>query len=92
MWFGLKILKENSWKGYGSQCLGEWLLCWMQRDGIQSIDFFCFVISYMVFLYLMDDYLNFQFILSSCGCIGSKFKVVVGLPLPGRTNPFVPVL
>jgi len=40
----------------------------------------------------MDDYLNFQFILSSCGCIGSKFKVVVGLPLPGRTNPFVPVL
>ena len=40
----------------------------------------------------MDDYLKFQFILSSCGCIGSKFKVGVRLPLPGGTNPFVPVL
>jgi len=40
----------------------------------------------------MDDYLNFQFILGSCGCIGSKFKVVVGLLLLERRNPFVLVL
>jgi len=36
----------------------------------------------------MDDYLNFQFILSSCGCIGSKFKVVVAVA--GPDEPFCP--
>jgi len=45
-----------------------------------------------VFLYLLDMYIDFQFILSSCGCIGNKCMVGVGLPLPRRTKSFVPVL
>jgi len=45
-----------------------------------------------VFLYLLDMYIDFQFILSSCDCIGNKFMVGVGLPLPRRTKSFVPVL
>ena len=40
----------------------------------------------------MDDNLNFQLIIRSCSCIGSKCIVVVGLPLPGWPNTFVPVL
>ena len=31
-----------------------------------------------VFLYLLDMYIDFQFILSSCGCIGNKCMVGVG--------------
>ena len=64
----------------------------MQGDGIQNIEFFSLQFHIGFFLYLVDVYLNFQFILSSCGWIGSKFVVVVGLPLPRRTNPFVPVI
>ena len=45
-----------------------------------------------VFLYLLDMYIDFQFILSSCGCIGNKCMVGVGLLLPRRTKSFVPVL
>jgi len=47
-----------------------------------------------VFLYLLDMYIDFQFILSSCGCIGIKCQcmVGVGLPLPRRTKSFVPIL
>jgi len=45
-----------------------------------------------VFLYLLDMYIDFQFILSSCGCIGNKCMVGVGLPLPRRTKSFVLVL
>ena len=45
-----------------------------------------------VFLYLLDMYIDFQFILSSCGCIGNKYMVGVGLPLPRRTKSFAPVL
>jgi len=45
-----------------------------------------------VFLYLLDMYIDFQFILSSCGSIGNKCMVGVGLPLPCRTKGFVPVL
>ena len=46
----------------------------------------------IVFLYLMDMYIDFQFILSSCGCIGNKCMMVVGLLLPRQTKRFVPVL
>jgi len=45
-----------------------------------------------VFLYLLDMNMDLQFILSSCGCIGNKCMVGVGLPLPRRTKSFVPVL
>jgi len=44
-----------------------------------------------VFLYLLDMYIDFQFILSSGGCIGNKCMVGVGLPLPRRKKSFVPV-
>jgi len=39
-----------------------------------------------VFLYLLDMNMDLQFILSSCGCIGNKCMVGVGLPLPRRTD------
>jgi len=45
-----------------------------------------------VFLYLLDMHIDFQFILSSCGHIGNKCMVGVGLLLPRRTKSFVPVL
>ena len=45
-----------------------------------------------VFLYLLDMYIDFQFILSSCGWMGNKCMVGVGLPLPHQTKSFVPVL
>ena len=45
-----------------------------------------------VFLYLLDMYIDFQFILSSCGCIGNKCMVGVGLPSLRRSKSFVPVL
>jgi len=40
----------NFWKGCRSLYLIELLLSWMQGDGIQSIDFFSFIISYIAFL------------------------------------------
>ena len=45
-----------------------------------------------VFLYLLDMYIDFQFILSSCGCIGNRCMMEVGLLLPHQTKSFVPVL
>jgi len=64
----------------------------MQRDSILSIDFFSLQFQMKVFLYLMDMHIDFQFILSSCGCISNKCMMVVGLPLPRWTKSFVPVL
>ena len=64
----------------------------MQRDGILSIDFFSLKFWMEVFLYLLDMYIDFQFILSGCGCIGNKCMVGVGLPLLRQTKSFVPVL
>jgi len=45
-----------------------------------------------VLLYLLDMYIDFEFILSSCGCISNKCMVGVGLKLPHWTKRFVPVL
>ena len=64
----------------------------MQMDGILCIDFFALKFYMKVFLYLLDMYIDFQFILSSCSCIVNKGMVGVGLRLPRRTKTFVSVL
>jgi len=41
-----------------------------------------------VFLYLLDMYIDFQFILKSCSCISNKCVMGVGLLLPYRKKSF----
>jgi len=55
-----------------------------------SIDFFSLKFWMKVFLYLQDMYIDCQLILSSCGCIGNKCIMGVGLPLLRRTKKLCP--